>query len=126
MYIDLLTKIKNAQAAQKEYLKVPYSNMDLVVAEALAKHGYVDSVNKKGRMPKRVIEVKLKYENQHGVINEVKFLSKPSRRLYASAKKLRPVKQGYGLGFISTSKGIMTTQEARKQNLGGQLLFEIW
>lgn len=126
MYLDLLIKIKNAQKARKETLKVPYSNLDFAVAEVLAKNNYLDSVAKKGRMPKRVIEIKLRYENGRGVITGTNFLSKPSRRLYGGYKTLRPVKQGYGLGVISTPKGVMTTKEARKEKVGGQLLFEIW
>lgn len=122
----MLVKIKNAQAVKAEALKVPFSNMDLIVAEMLAKHGYLEGVTKKGRMPKRVIEIKLKYEDGKGVISGLKIISKPSRRLYAKSSELRAVKQGYGTGFVSTSKGIMSNQEARKQKLGGQLLFEVW
>ena len=126
MFIDMLVKIKNAQAVKAETLKVPFSNMDMTVAEMLAKYGYLEGVTKKGRMPKRVIEIKLKYDNGKGVINGVKVISRPSRRLYAKSVGLKSVKQGYGVGFVSTSKGIMSNQEARKQNLGGQLLFEVW
>ena len=126
MYIDLLTKIKNAQAVKKEAFKTPFSGMDMIIAEMLAKHGYIESAAKKGRMPKRIIEIKLKYENGTGVINGIKIISRPSRRLYVKSQELKPVKQNYGLGFISTSRGIMTNGEARKQKLGGQLLFEIW
>lgn len=126
MYLDMLAKIKNAQAVKAETLKVPFTNMDLTVAEMLVKYGYLDSVTKKGRMPKRVMEIKLKYDDDRGAINGVKIISKPSRRLYAKSAELRLVKQGYGTGFISTPKGVMSNQEARKQNLGGQLLFEVW
>ncbi len=127
MYTDVLTRIRNAQAAKKESLKVPFSNMDLVVLDLLAKYGYVAGVNKKGRMPKRVIEVILKYdEKKSGAIKGVSHLSVPSRRIYAGAKELRPVKQGYGLGVVSTPKGIMAYHEAKKANMGGELLFEIW
>ncbi len=127
MYTDVLTRIRNAQAAKKDSLKVPFSNMDLVVLDLLAKYGYVASVNKKGRMPKRVIEVILKYdEKKSGAIKGVSHLSVPSRRIYAGAKELRPVKQGYGLGVVSTPKGIMAYHEAKKANMGGELLFEIW
>lgn len=127
MYTNVLTMVKNAQAAKKESLKVPFSNMDLVVLELLHKYGFVASVNKKGRMPKRVIEVVLKYdEKKSGAIRGISHLSVPSRRMYVGAKELRPVKQGYGLGVISTPKGIMAYHEAKKANVGGELLFEIW
>ncbi len=126
MYIDLLTKLKNAQKAKKASIKMAYSNMDFAVAELLAARGLVASVTKKGRMPKRVMEVELKYENGVGGIGGMKLLSVPSRRLYVGYDKLRTVRQGFGLSVISTPKGIMTSSQARKEKVGGQLLFEIW
>ncbi len=126
MYTDLLTKVKNAQKAKKDALKVPYSNLDFAVAEILAKNSYLDTVAKKGRMPKRIIEIKLKYANGKGAINGINILSKPSRRLYAGYSEFRKIKQGYGLAIVSTSKGLMTTLAAKKAKIGGQLLFEIW
>jgi small subunit ribosomal protein S8 len=81
---------------------------------------------KRAATPERIIEVELKYEAEKGAINEIKFLSVPSRRLYSGYKDLRPVRQGFGVAIVSTPKGIMTASEARKQKVGGQLLFEIW
>lgn len=126
MYIDLLIKVKNAQKAKKEFLKLPYSNLDFAVAELLAKNNYVDSAAKKGRLPKRIIEVKLKYTDGQGAISGLRILSKPSRRLYAGYSEFRKIRQGYGTAVVSTSKGLMTTKDAKKQKIGGQLLFEIW
>ncbi|MDO8466695.1 MAG: 30S ribosomal protein S8 [bacterium] len=127
MLNNLLITIKNAQKARKEAVKLPYSNFDFAIAEILAKRGFVESVAKKGRMPKRIIEVKIKYDaNGLGAITGIKVLSKPSRRLYSGYAELRAVKQGYGVSIVSTSKGVMTSSEARKQKVGGQLLFEIW
>lgn len=127
MYLDLLTKIKNGQASRKESIKMPYSEMDFVIAELLAKHKFVEAAFKKGRMPKRVLDVKLKYDEEgKGAVQGVRVLSKPSRRLYAGYKDLRPIRQGYGMLAISTPKGITDGKSARKQKLGGQLLFEIW
>jgi small subunit ribosomal protein S8 len=126
MYTDLLTKIKNAQAVKKEFIKTPYSRFDEKIAEILSRHHYIESVEKKGRMPKRILEIKLKYAGGKGVISGIKFLSKPSRKLYLSYRNLRPVKHGYGLALISTPKGVMTFQEARKRKVGGEILFEIW
>lgn len=127
MVTDLLIRIKNAQAARKESLKVPFSNLDFAVSEILAKNNYVESAAKKGRMPKRIIEIKLKYDKDgKGAITGVKLLSVPSRQLYGGYKELHRVLQGYGLGVLSTPKGLMTNQEAKKAKVGGQLLFEIW
>jgi len=126
MYTDLLTRIKNAQSARLETVKAPYSNMDMAVSELLAARGYIENVQKKGRLPKRVIEIKLKYTDAGGAITGIRFLSKPSRRRYFGWRDLRPVKQGYGLLIMSTPKGIMASTEAKKQKLGGEALFEIW
>lgn len=126
MYQDLLTKIHNAQRAGKPSMKAPFSNMDMAVAEILVATGYVAGAAKKGRTPKRIIEVDIKYTEGAGAITGMKFLSVPSRRLYAGYKDLRRVKQGYGTAVISTPKGLMTIANARKQKLGGELLFEIW
>ena len=126
MYTDLLIKIKNAQQAKKESLKTSYSKMDLAIAEILAANKYVEAVEKKGRLPKRAIEIKLKYENGEGAISGIKFISRPSRKIYIGYKDLRSVRQGYGLGVISTSRGLMTVKEAKKSRVGGQFLFEIW
>lgn len=127
MVNNILTTIKNAQNAKKESVKFPYSNLDFAVSELLAKNGFVDSVAKKGRLPKRIIEVKIKYNaDGKGAITGVKSISKPSRRLYSGYKDLKNVKQGFGLSVLTTSKGIMTAKEAKQQKVGGQLLFEIW
>lgn len=127
MYLDLLAKIKNAQQAKKESVKVPYSNLDFAVSEILSKNNYLGAVSKKGRMPKRVIEIAIKYDKDgKGAINGVRILSKPSRRLYGGYKGFKSVKQGYGIAVVSTPKGLVTSQEAKKLKVGGQLLFEIW
>ncbi len=126
MYTDLLTKIHNAQRAKKPSLKVAYSNMDMAIAEILAATGFVLSAAKKGRAPKRIIEIELKYNGEQGAISNIKFLSLPSRRLYAGYKEMRSVRQGFGVAVVSTPNGIMTSRQARKQKVGGQLLFEIW
>ena len=126
MYTDFITRIRNAQKARLEYVKIPYSEMDLAIAELLTRQGFLENASKKGRMPKRIIEVKLKYSLGKGVIGGARLISKPSRRLYSGYRDLKPVKQGYGITVISTSKGIKTNKEARKEKLGGELLFEIW
>lgn len=100
--------------------------MDFSVAEILTKHKFLEEVSKKGRLPKRILELKLRYENGKGVVGGVKIISKPSRRIYIGYKDIKPVKQGYGLLVLSTPKGIMDGKTAKKEKVGGQLLFEIW
>jgi small subunit ribosomal protein S8 len=126
MYIDFLIKIKNAQAARKEFLKVSYTNMDMAIAELLVKNGYLEAALKKGRMPKRVIEVKLKYKDGKGAIDDMKFISRPSQKVMSGYREFRAVRQDYGMAVVSTSEGILTMKEARRAKVGGQILFEIW
>ena len=96
MYHNLLTKIKNGQAVKRENIKLHYSEMDFVIAELLAKFKYIDGAFKKGRMPKRILDVKLRYDKEgNGAVQTVRILSKPSRRLYIGYKDIRPVRQGY-------------------------------
>ena len=126
MYINLLTQLKNAQAVKKESIKFPYSKMDEAVLEVLVKNKFVENFDKKGRGVKKILSIDLKYINGEGVINGVKFVSKPSRRIYAGFKEIKPVKGGHGIVMLSTPKGIMTGKEARKNKVGGEVLFEIW
>lgn len=120
MYTNLLIKIKNASAVEKDKVISPFTKMDMAIVDILVRGGYVKEAEKKGRT-KKYIEVRLEKK-----IQGLKFISTPSRHIYTSFDKLRPVKNGYGLGVVSTSQGIMTNTEARKKRVGGELLFEIW
>ena len=126
MYTKVLNQIKNAQAVKKENVKVPYSKMDMEILDILSKKGFVDSVSKKGRLPQRVIDIKLKYENDRPGMTDYRLISKPSRALYMCYQDIKPVKNGFGIGVITTPKGIMTTGNAKKEKVGGKVLFEIW
>lgn len=126
MYINSLIQIKNAQQAKMETVKIPYSKINEQVVDILVKNGYLENSDKKGRSPKKIIDIKLKYDDNKGVINDIRLISKSSRRVYIGYKDIRPSKQGYGLLVLSTPKGIMTGKEARKSKMGGELMFEIW
>jgi small subunit ribosomal protein S8 len=123
---DMLTAIKNAQAVKKETVEVPFSNLKFEIAKILEKNGFVEKVGKKGVKKKKVIEIKLKYENGLPAISGLKRISKPGQRIYLPVKKIRKVKGGYGIAIISTSKGVMTDKEARKLKVGGEILCEVW
>lgn len=123
MYIDLLVKAKNAEQAGKKSFKTPYSKMDHAVADQLVRYGFFKKTEIKGRAPKRSLEVVC---NPDRPIQGVRFLSRPSLRRYSRHDALRPVKGGNGLLVISTSKGVMTGVQAKKEKVGGQVLFEIW
>jgi len=126
MYTDLLTKLKNAQAVKKENIKVAYLKMDEKILELLKENDYIEDIERKGKGTKRVLDIKLKYHNDKGVIDGIKSISKPSRRLYIGHKEIKPVRHGYGLLILSTPKGILTGKEAKKMKVGGEMLFEIW
>lgn len=127
MYHNTIIKIKNGLARKFERVKVPYSNLDMAILESLAKHGYLESVSKKGRGVKRIIEAKLKYDKTgQPSISGVKFISRSSRRLYVGYKDMKKSHDGYGYFIFSTPKGILTNIEARKNKVGGEILFEIW
>jgi len=97
------------------------------ILESLVGEGYLESVTRKGRGVRRIIDVKLKYDEEgEPVINGVKFISKPSRRIYLGYRDIKASHQGYGHYIISTPQGVITDKEARKRKIGGQVLFEIW
>ena len=123
---DMLTSIRNAQAVSKETVKVPFSKLKFELAKVLEKSGFLKKVEKKGRGIKKFIEIKLRYEDKIPVISGIKKISKPGQRIYSGAKELRPVRSGYGISIISTSKGLMTNKEARKQNIGGEVICQVW
>ncbi len=123
---DMLNQIRNAQAVSKETVDVPFSNLKYEIAKILKKEGFVDKIEKKGRKTKRTIEITLKYENKVPVISGFARISKPGQRIYFKAKKIKRVKDGYGIAIISTPKGLMTNKEARREKLGGEIIAEIW
>src|SRR6266481_1341584 len=125
MYYDLLPKLKNAEMAQKETVYSGFSKMDFAILKILAQYKFVKEVQKKTAAGKNVLEVKLAGKKNDPAISEFKIMSKPSRRLYMDYRNLRPVRQKFGIAVLSTSKGIMSNIQARKQKVGGEYLFEI-
>lgn len=126
MYARFLTEIKNAQAVNKERVKVPYSALSEAILAVLAAHHFVAGFEKKGKSPKRYLDIALAYKNGVGAIKGMKMLSHSGRRVFASYKALPSVKQGHGVVVVTTSRGVMDGTTAKKEKLGGQLLFTIW
>jgi len=126
MYINLLIKLKNAQAVKKESVKAACSKMEESILEVLSSNGYIAGFEKKGKGVKRIFDIQLKYNDKEGAINGIKFISKPSRKIYAGYKDIKPVKSGHGLFVISTPEGILSGREAQKKKVGGEALFQIW
>ncbi len=123
---DLITHIKNAGTAGKSFITVPHSKMKLAIAELLQKQGYLKSVTKKGKKIAKFIDLELVYDGNTPKVQGVKRISKLSRRVYQGAKDMKPIRYGYGLLIVSTPQGVMTGLEARKANVGGEVLFSIW
>jgi|SRR6185437_11624687 len=127
MHYDILAQLKNAIRAQKEKFVMPFSKMDHAVLKVLVEAGYLKSAEKETLGRKSVITVRLASRNKQAMRDfDFKIVSKPSRHFYADYRSLHPVKQGHGLGVLSTSKGIMTDRQARKAKVGGEYLFEVW
>ena len=122
---DMLTRIRNAQAVNKKEVSMPHSKMKHAVLELLKKEGYVKAVDVAGES-KKTIEVALNYVNKEPRITGVTRISKPSKRIYTGVKEIMPVRYGHGMCVISTPKGIMTDKMARKEQVGGEVLFTIW
>ena len=124
---DLIVRLTNAGAVKKQTVSVPFSMFKLAIAEKLKDLGLVKQIEKIGKKVKKTIDVTLKYDEAgRPVIQGVKRVSKPGRRLYRGAKDIVPVRYGHGHLILSTPKGIKTGVEARKEKVGGEALFEIW
>ncbi len=123
---DMLVAIKNAGNSGKESLLIPYSNYRANIARALFQAGYIKSYSQKKFKKGDKLEIDILYKKDKSPrISYVKRISKPSRRLYGRNKDIYLVKQGFGDLFLSTPKGILTGKEAKKEMVGGELLFEI-
>ena len=124
---DMLTRIRNANSAKHETVDIPASNMKKAIAQILLDEGYIASYKVIEDEKQGVIRVTLKYgENKSQVITGLRRVSKPGLRIYANVEDMPKVMKGLGIAIVSTSKGIMTDREARKQNVGGEVLAFVW
>ena len=124
---DLLTRIRNASSAKHDSVEIPASNMKKAICQILVDEGYVKNYTVTEDGKQGVIKVTLKYgDGKAPVIQGLRRVSKPGLRIYSNAAELPKVMKGLGIAIISTSRGVMTDREARKQNLGGEVLAFIW
>lgn len=123
---DLITRIRNAIAVGKTEILVPTSRLKVNVAEVLAKNGYIAEFKVEEGKPRGLLKVTINKIGENAKINEITKVSKPGRRVYSSADDLPVVKSGRGMVIVSTSKGLMTGREAKKNRLGGEILVKVW
>ena len=123
---DMLNCLMNAQAVKKETVELPFSQMKYAVAKILERKGFVKSADFKGKRAKKIMEIGLRYEEGVPQIIGVRRISKPGARIYGASQELKRVRNGRGFAVISTSKGLMTDQEARREHVGGEILCEVW
>ncbi len=124
---DSLTRIRNAAQRRLDVTTLLHSKTIEAIVSIFVEKGYLESFKVKTDGAKKTIKVVLKYdENGHSVINEIKKISKPGRRVYQSANEIRSFKNGYGTLVVSTNKGVIANDEAFKQKVGGEVICSIW
>ena len=124
---DMLTRIRNGSQARFAKVDMPVSKLKVEIAKILKQEGYIKDWKTVNEESKGLLRVYLKYDAQNrGIITGLKRVSKPSRRMYVASKKVPTVLNGFGINIVSTSQGIMSDHEARKMNIGGELLCSVW
>ncbi len=123
---DFLCRIRNASQALHPEVLIPHSRLKESIAQVLKREGYVADVSVEGATPKKNLRLKLKYSGRKGVIESIRRLSSPGRRVYSASTEIPKVRGGLGVVVLSTSSGVVTDREARKRNLGGELICSIW
>ena len=123
---DMLTRIRNAIAVGKTEIRVPTSKLKFAVADKLQKINYLEKVEIEESQPRGILHIVINKDGENARISEIDKVSTPGRRIYAGVSEIPKVKSGRGTVLISTSKGIMTGQEAVKNKLGGEILVKVW
>ena len=123
---DLITRIRNAIAVGKTEIRVPTSKLKFAVADKLQKTNYLEKVELEKAEPRSILHIVINNDGENARINEISKVSTPGRRIYAGVAEIPKVKSGRGTVLVSTSKGIMTGQEAVKNKLGGEILVKVW
>jgi small subunit ribosomal protein S8 len=126
MHYDLLAKIKNAGMAKKDTVFTPYSNLNFAIAQVLLNAKFLKDVQKKVSNRKGFLDIKIAYHNGKPAMTDFKLVSRPGRRVYIGYKDLSSVRQNFGIGVLSTPRGVMDNKQARKTKVGGEYLFQIW
>lgn len=122
---NMLTSIRNANSVLLPKVEVPHSKLKEGIASMLVREGYIEQYHVSGEK-KRQISITLKYKGRRGVIAGIKRISRPGLRCYARAREIPRVLGGMGISILSTSRGVMTGSDAKKQNIGGEILCHVW
>ncbi|MEI6042054.1 MAG: 30S ribosomal protein S8 [bacterium] len=123
---QIIIHIKNANVAGKATTTLPYSKLKESILEVLKREGFIKDYSKKGKKVSKTLEIELIYVDGKAKIEGVQQISKQSRRTYTKAKEIKSVLNGYGALILTTPNGIMTDRQARKEKVGGEVLFKIW
>ncbi len=127
---DMLTRIRNALMARHQTVAIPSSKMKIAIAKILKDEGYVEDYKIVQKEPQPMLYLKLKYigerKYQRSVITNLKRVSKPGRRIYTSVDEIPWVRSGMGIAILTTPKGVLTGQQARRLNVGGEIICYIW
>ena len=124
---DMLARIRNAVAAKHSRVDVPASKLKLEIARILKEEGYINNFVLKGEGPKRLIRIFLRYDARGtSSITHLQRISRPGRRVYVGSHEIPRVLGGYGINIVSTSRGLMSGKTARKENIGGEVLAEVY
>jgi len=123
---DMIARIRNGQMRFLENIQMPGSKIRENILKVLKEQGFISNYTVLSDKNKKNITVNLKYDHGSPVIKEIKRVSKPGRRIYASANSIPKIQNGLGISIVSTSKGVMTDYEARKQNVGGEIICRVF
>lgn len=124
---EFLTRVRNAAAAKHEKVDIPSSNLRVGIAKILQENGYIRDFKVAKDQKQGVMRVYLKYDpSGKPVFTNIQRKSRPSRRFFVRADQVRPVRSGFGISILSTNRGVMSDETARKENVGGELLCEVW
>ena len=122
---DMMTRIRNGQMAKKAVVEMPASKMKMAIAKVLQEEGYIKGFSVEGDV-KPVLSVELKYFEGAPVISTIERVSKPGRRVYTSVRKLPRVSNGLGISIVSTPRGVLSDNEARDANVGGEVICQVF
>ncbi len=123
---DMLTRIRNAHMVKKKEVNMPASNLKFAIASVMQQEGYIESFSVAGEKADKTLTIKLKYYDDKPVINLLERISKPSLRVYAKSTEMPNIMNGLGVVIVSTPKGVMTGQNAKTQNIGGEVLCSVF